>query len=533
MKKFILLFGVLSLTLILQAQPWPRIIGTGYNEDSRQIIEHYDKGYLITSLRYLGTVQKGLLVKTDINGEVLWEKEVGVPPDIVFTDKTLYDEDGNIYTFGCMVQDTQHEWPYIAKLNACGELIWCKKIIDYDYEFGYFTDAILLDNGDLLGLAYIDKSPQYDIIHLICLSPQGEYKWKKVYASCDNYPDFAVRMGYSLKKFNNTYIISGYVYSPYPGGDPEHVWMRPMFIGVDAEFKEKWVLEYGICDSLLGIAYSTTQINDTIFMGVGKNRYVKDGINTHRSFLMFYNDKGEELKHHLIDGSEIDTNIIQNFIFDIEKIENDKYVCAMGIGEVYQGGNCGDMIIDTAGNVYDYRVRENSTGGGFYMVKTFDNKYVIACNQLTTATNYDMMLYKTNENLEYDTLYPGNYTYDSLCPYPIESGVIDLTGCDVVTSIEEIPTLEQYRENLQSISITASPNPTSSGEVLLELENTASFTNMELHVTDVYGKKIHTESILPQQGAVRLKTGQWPAGMYVVTIMSNGDVKGKAKFVVR
>lgn len=253
--------------------------------------------------------------------EVLWEKEVGVPPDIVFTDKTLYDEDGNIYTFGCIVQNTQHDWPYIAKLNACGELIWCKKIIDYDYDFGYFTDAILLDNGDLLGLAYIDKSPQYDIIHLICLSPQGEYKWKKVYASCDNYADFAVRMGYSLKKFNNTYIISGYVYSPYPGGDPEHVWMRPMFIGVDAEFEEKWVLEYGISDSLLGIAYSTTQINDTIFMGVGKNRYVKDGINTHRSFLMFYNDKGEQLKHHLIDA-EIDTNIIQNFIFDITAVLN-------------------------------------------------------------------------------------------------------------------------------------------------------------------------------------------------------------------
>jgi len=143
-----------------------------------------------------------------------------------------------------------------------------------------------------------------------------------------------------------------------------------------------------------------------------------------------------------------------------------------------------------------------------------------------------VLLYKINENLEQDTLYPGNYTYDSLCPYPIESGVIDLAGCDVVTSIGEIPTLEQYQENLRSIGITASPNPTSSGEVLLELENTASFTNMELHVTDVYGKKIHTESILPHQGAVRLQTSQWPSGIYVATIFSNGQIKGKCKILV-
>ena len=164
------------------------------------------------------------------------------------------------------------------------------------------------------------------------------------------------------------------------------------------------------------------------------------------------------------------------------------------------------------------------------MVKTFDNKYTIA-NSYHNA-NWDINLYKVNENLEQDTVYPGTYTYDRLCPHAIESGIVDLAGCDVITAIHEIPTLEQYKQKMQGIPLHASPNPSNTGVVLLEMENTGLFPKLQLKVFDVFGNQFHKETVYPQQGAVRLYTSQWPASIYVATIFTNGQIKGKCKIVV-
>jgi len=172
-------------------------------------------------------------------------------------------------------------------------------------------------------------------------------------------------------------------------------------------------------------------------------------------------------------------------------------------------------------------------GGSIYLKKTFDNKYILASNILQPGqTTSNILFRKVNQDLEQDTLYPGNYTYDSLCRRTIESGIIDLAGCDVITSIGEIPTLEEYNKNLQSIPIKASPNPSCTGEILLEMENTGLYSNMQLKVYDVFGKQIHSEKVYPHQGATRLDVSNWSSGMYIVTIFSNGQARGKYKVVV-
>jgi len=196
----------------------------------------------------------------------------------------------------------------------------------------------------------------------------------------------------------------------------------------------------------------------------------------------------------------------------------------------YDEPTVGEIVFDTSGNVYNYEMRIGSPAST-YLTKTFDNKYVIATSKYYSNYTWDMYLYKINKNLEHDTLYPGIYNYDSLCRYTIESGVIDLAGCDVITSIGEIPTLEEYRKGLQSIPLKASPNPSSTGEILLEMENTGLYTNMELKVYDVYGKQIHSEKVYPHQGATRLDISQWPSGMYIVIIYSSGKITGKSKFI--
>ncbi len=225
---------------------------------------------------------------------------------------------------------------------------------------------------------------------------------------------------------------------------------------------------------------------------------------------------------------------MESCLYEVEHIEDDKYLLSAGyLNSETDDYNNGDLVVDTAGNVYNYTLREHTSSGGIYLAKTFDKKYVLdATYQLPNQTTSDIYLYKINENLEQDTVYQGNYTYDSLCGHTIESGVIDLGGCDVITGIGEIPTLEAYNQKLQTIPVTASPNPTNTGEILLEFENTDLFDNLELKVFDVFGNVVHTGKILHHQGAARIDSSQWSAGVYVAVVFSNGQIKGRCKVVV-
>jgi len=540
MKKLNLIIVTLLLVTTAQAQRWENIIGfPGRQDEAGEIIEHYDHGYLISANMNKGyNKTHGWIIKTDINGDVLWDKQITKLPDQVMTQDILYDNQGNMYVFGWLLDRNQpHEFPLVLKLNACGEKLWCRLLVFDDYEFGWFKDAMFLENGDILGLASLEAEDylQHDKLFLVRMSPDGEIKWKKSYASKDNHPLFANRSGASLDKCGDHYIITGYVYSPYPNGSPTHVFLRPMFIGIDELFREKWVVEYGIADSLLGKAETAIAINDTLFMGVGRYRFVVDRSEDQKAWLMFFNHKGEQVGYHMIEDEQLGPEVFESVLYEVEHLADDKYILSAGIVyDVLDYHTQGEIVIDTAGNVYNCSIIEQTGGGGsIYLKKTFDNKYILASNILQPGqTKTDILFRKVNQDLEPDTLYQGNYTYDSLCRRTIESGIIDLAGCDVITSIGEIPTLEEYNKNLQSIPIKASPNPSATGEVLLEMENTGLYTNMQLKVFDVFGKQIHSEKVYPHQGATRLDVSNWPGGMYVVTIYTNGQVRGKCKVVV-
>jgi hypothetical protein len=527
---------------MLHAQRWEHTIGLPYrNEIGGKIMEHYDHGYLIAG--YTGTGSgdsQGWFVKTDINGQLLWDKQIiSTSPNQVGIMKLLYDQNGNIYVFGFLWQNQPHEFPVIVKLNACGEKLWCRTFVLEGYNFGVFNDAMFTENGDLLCLAYMpeDDLSNDNRILLFRVSSEGELLWHKGYATHKDHPHYGDPTGMAINQFGDQYIITGSLHSPYPE-DPNqnHVWLRPMFIGISADFEEQWIVEFGIADSMLGKAHSVVAINDTLFMGLGRHRFIENGIQDQNSWLMFFNHNGKQVGSHIIEDEQIGPEIVESIIPYAEQIDGDKYLATAGYMYNEDKLNWGEMVIDTAGNVYNYAIRENTVpGADSFIAKTFDNKYAFSASyELPSQAYADIYHYKLNENLEYDTLYPGTYNYDSLCDdLPIVSGKIDLAECDITISIDEIPSLEQYRKKLQGITITASPNPSNTGEVLLEYENTKSFTQLELLVSNVYGKLIYREAILSRQGATRLYTDTWPAGLYVAVVYANGNTRGKVKFVVQ
>ncbi|MCP3931883.1 MAG: hypothetical protein GY705_22640, partial [Bacteroidetes bacterium] len=327
------------------------------------------------------------------------------------------------------------------------------------------------------------------------------------------------------------FIISGYVSSPHPN-IPNIISLRPMFIGIDTLFNEKWVLEFGLEDNMKGTAHTSIPINDSLFMGVGRYRYSDSTVMTMDAWAMFYNDKGQQTGYKRITRDKLGYEATESTFYEIERINDSVYISTAGfLSAEYDEYAVGEIVFDTSGTVYNYEMRIGSPATG-YLTKTFDNKYVIASSYRYPSSSWDMLLYKINQNLEHDTLYPSNYTYDSLCRHTIESGVIDLAGCDVVTSIGEVPTLEEYNEKLQSIPIKASPNPSATGEILLEMENTGLHHNMKLVCIDVFGKKVLEEKVYQYQGESRISTLHWQHGMFVAIIYSNGRIAGKTKFIV-
>ena len=167
------------------------------------------------------------------------------------------------------------------------------------------------------------------------------------------------------------------------------------------------------------------------------------------------------------------------------------------------------------------------------MDKTFDDKYAIATSYRYPNLTYDVYFYKINENLEHDTVYPGSYTYDSLCTnLPIQSGVIDLAGCDIITGLEEIPWLEDYNKRENTIVITAYPNPAKDGSITLRYTNTGNYEDMELKCFDVFGKVVHEETVYQHQGETKLYVANWSVWIYVGIVYSNCIVVGNCKFII-
>lgn len=540
MKKITILVFVILTNLSGYSQKWEHIIGLpGRHDFSMNIIEHYDGGYLISgNINYGGEDTHGWLIKTDINGEILWDKVITQLPDKALITKTLFDPVGNIYVLGWLHQDQPHEFPFIIKLDACGELQWCRLLAIDGYDYGFFNDALFLNNGDLLGLAIMpeDDPSNNNRIILFRISPVGDLIWKKGFATHENHPYYGNPFGRSIYHFGDIYLISGNVYSPYPNSpNPYHVYQRPMFIGINEDFEEEWIVEFGIQDSLLGIAETVVPISDTLFMGVGRYRYFNEfGQYDESGWLMFFNCQGEQVAYKILEDNQFGSEVLGSFLFGVDKIEVDKYLLATGyMYDEEDNFGSGEIVVDTSGNVFTYAIREGTMGAGIYVSKSFDKKFILntTCQQSNQST-YDFIHYKINDSLDLDTIYPGNYTYDTLCKHQIQSGLIDLSGCGVITAIDEIPTLEEYRQHLQSIGITASPNPSATGEILLEMENTTRHPNLQIKVFDVFGKVIHTQAILPAQGALRLDTSGWNAGIYVAAVFSSGQIRGKCKLLI-
>ena len=527
MKHYFITAIIVFFTTISFAQKWQHTFGyPGTDESFSDVIEYYDKGYLISGhYEETGGVW---LIKTDVNGSLVWEKFISWPDVSIFGGAIDQDESGNIYIASGEYGESTGFWPIILKLNSCGEKVWCRVFQEDDYNYGSFDDVLVLDNGDVVALAYLDSDEETELIFLYYIDSEGNLLWRQGYASRDDYPHIRESNGDEIHKYGNNYFIHGHCYYPYPT-DTTHFYQRPLFIKLDSLFNEQWIIPFGVNDSLVGKALETLQLNDSTYMGTGMLRLESP---VEHSLIMYFNDQGEELGHVEIPNDSIGPDISQNYMNDIERINDSLFIGLTTFGINDTDFFWGELIIDTSGNIYKQEFRPG-TNGQSKLLKTFDDKYMVGTGLIESKSDWDIYMYKINEELEHDTLYPGNYIYDSLCPYQIQSGIIDISDCLIITDVGEVPSSNEYYTNLNSIYIKAYPNPARAGQITFELQNTEHHQNMELRCFDVFGKQVHKEKVYQYQGESKVNVSSWKKGMYVAIVYSNGLPVGQCKFVVQ
>src|SRR5438046_205952 len=123
MKNLIILINLLVFTYQTSyGQSWPRIYDAGKTDyEGYNAIEDYDKGFLLYSLKETHKPLNSEIIKTDINGKVIWKKYTSDTNQIFWIQKV---NDG-ILIAGIttrLIKDSYNI--YIQKINNCGEVEW-------------------------------------------------------------------------------------------------------------------------------------------------------------------------------------------------------------------------------------------------------------------------------------------------------------------------------------------------------------------------------------------------------------------------
>lgn len=529
MKKKIFTIIILTIsTFAFTQQRWEVTLGKPeVSEVATGKVQSYDNGFSVIGNERWG---KNILIKTNVNGNKLWQKTFINPNYFQNAWSIIENSEGEMIVVG----DSDISG-VIMKLNPCGEIEWCTRFTNPEYNLVVFVDAVLNNNGEIIVAAFMqrvdgDKTNQD---YLFCFNNDGELLWKKPYASLDDYPLFNDRIIWKLDYFENYYIMTGDAYYPYPS-NPDLVIIRPFFIRVDNDFNEVFVLPFGVNDSIVGVAHQTKDIvEDTYNIGIGT--YSVPYSMERYSMIMRFDSLGNEINYRLISNSSFDSSLVQNSGLDIVNTDQDTELIELFL-EYDDDYRTGYITVDSEDSVHHYKVIDNSmptSTPNITVVSDSTNLIAASLMELPITSNYDILLSKLNSDLSSAPIDTNTYEYDYLCnDLPIASDTIYIDNCSIITDIGEVPTPKQYYSSLKTIPIHIFPNPASSG-ITFEFGNTEHHKNIVLRVMDINGQIVFEQKLPNGETQINTSVSSWQSGMYIATASSRRGGSGNGKFVVK
>jgi len=523
----LLVFILLSIPLF--AQDWPKTYTGTY---ASGLTESYDNGYFIAGPK--NTYGYGMIFKTDINGDLLWEKTVGNGYGHWSIRSVEPTPDGGFIISGGMKKYDPGSGndPFIMKFDACGSLDWCQVINTKSYYDWGICAKVTPTNEYVLLTIFSDPSPWHHT-QLYKFDSTGALIWRQDYPVQGNAFEDEPR---NLRIGSSTYLISGMCYYPDPGVPGGYE--RPYYICTDTAGNVNWRLVYGAVNGFHGFPFfQLLKSSSGFFYDVGWHSNFCD-----TPALWKFSESGEELYYQDLypeacPGGNSALNILNDTTF------------ILGVaGTIYDTFYMKIIKTDTFGvEQQAHYYTETWMKGTNYAIMGLDSK-VAFLSQISQTIYF----YKVNENLEFDSIYTMPRTYDSLCPYPIVSDTVD-PDCGLIVSIQD------PEKNPEAYRLKVYPNPATNKvtveipEFLIKRSGTLvgagskpapdgsgfqvttvyhQWGSATLVVYDLFGRKMMEQLVLQADREVEVEVSQWQGGMYVFRLSYRGETVATEKVVV-
>jgi len=200
--------------VVTPATSWQRTYGGIKEDEGYSVAQTNDGGYIITGLTYSYSTPEETevfykeanvyLIKTDANGNLIWQKTYGADGvdegwSVVQTSDGGYIIAGDTEIYGAGKFDV-----YLIKTDANGNRIWQKTYGGPDWDIGY-SIARTSDGGYIItGITESYGAGKSDV-YLIKTDANGNMLWQKTYGGS------GVEEGRSVALTNDGgYIITGY-----------------------------------------------------------------------------------------------------------------------------------------------------------------------------------------------------------------------------------------------------------------------------------------------------------------------------------
>jgi hypothetical protein len=502
-------------------------------------IEFYDKGYLLgVDILQDGAFYKSAIVKTDIDGYVLWSKIFENQNPVLYFRRIKQNENGEIFIVGVLQYPGLYcRDPFIMKLNVCGEVEWCRVLHNpfMPLQTSLATGLVTLpDGGCAITITYFFGALE-DRISLARFNNEGDMLWFKPIPRDD--PDMNNEDDYDLLYVPDSgFMITGRCYYRDPFHPQPGMWPKPYFIRTDLEGNKLWELvPFHETNQSGGRATSTIIKSEGYYYAAAAHWYF-DGSNGGAPALIKYNDNGE-----LLGVYDLVSGYTQGDIKAL-RIVNDTLLAAGG-GWGHSGAmNNYALLFDTLGNIVDTTLLVPGGYHASFIEKTHDNKLLFY-----TATyeqgHFDALLFKYNTQLQYDSIYNTPLVYDSLCPYPIVSDTIMLDMCELITIMVGNRPVEKEESRLPVY-----PNPARESFTIQVPErfylqgdqgvySHASKPSVRgealLQVYDMHGRLHHSLRQNIENNRLHINTAHWPEGLYILRLLTDGAVPLSAKLMIQ
>jgi hypothetical protein len=520
-SKLILLFFLEMISVIGFSQDWIKSFTNGGYAHPRWVIETYDKGYIILDNENVYS----WIIKTDINGNKLWEKRIGTGQNHIYfwnIEETI--DNGYILAGGFSKYGGQYDDPAIIKLNSCGELDWCEIIKNPGVTNDFATRVKPTPQGGYVLLTLYSNPDADSCIQLFKFNGIGNPLWKHSY-----FPDSLIwdPQAHDVRVDNDGYLISAMCYYPDPQ-NPTIGYERPYYIKTDTAGNIMWWLVYGSGNGFHGFIWDATIKSSTgNFYSVGVHSNYCDN-----TALVKCMGNGQESYYH-----DFVPGLCPGGYFSSVNFVDDSTIISTACGTLNGNAIHRWLTMDTLGNMKTFKEFPSWICGTTHTARTFDNKLI----SVTPVNDFWIYLYKLNSNLDYDSIYTHQFTYDSLCPGGVISDTIN-PDCDLIVSIDE-PKLETELSKMKVF-----PNPASKSltiefpKYLKQTEKKSGITSSSiyyrwesttLNVYNIQAKKILEKEIPKATPELKIDISSWSHGIYLFTLTWNHEVISNEKVIVQ